>query len=79
LGNSKFKSKVKRNLTYADWQYFGPPFPAYINGWHNELFRQNNPYFLADSYGYGQVFFARKFPDESEALVYEIDRLIYGK
>lgn len=76
IGNSSFRQKVGRNLTYADWQHFGPPFPACINMWHIDLFRQKKPFFYTDSYGSGELFFARKFPDESEALVDEIDRLI---
>jgi core-2/I-Branching enzyme len=68
LGNSRFKSRIARNLTYTDWSE-GSSSPAVITDKHLEFFR-GHPSFPPDSvYGEGEMLFARKFPDGSESLV----------
>ncbi|MGA2151173.1 MAG: beta-1,6-N-acetylglucosaminyltransferase, partial [Geobacteraceae bacterium] len=51
LGNSEFGKRVTHNVTYADWDRFGPPFPAVLNDWHLQQFMGQRPYYAVDSYG----------------------------
>ena len=74
LGNSEFGKRVTHNVTYADWDRFGPPFPAVLNDWHLQQFMGQRPYYAVDSYGAGELLFARKFADDSAELVSRIDR-----
>ena len=69
VGNSPFFEECKDNLTYADWTSL--PGPALINEKHIELFKShvevpNSRYGL-------EPFFARKFSDESKALIERIE------
>lgn len=73
IGNSMFKDKVRHNLTYTDWERFCPPFPAWINAWHTDLFANNKPLCDSDVYGTAELLFARKFVDDSKALTSKID------
>lgn len=68
LGNSRFRPRIVRNLTYADWSAGGSS-PAVIEDRHI-AFLNSTPSFLHDDvYGEGEMLFARKFPDDSEALL----------
>jgi hypothetical protein len=68
LGNSRFRSRIARNLTYTDWSE-GASSPAVITENHLALLR-DHPWFPPDSvYGEGEILFARKFTDGSESLV----------
>lgn len=73
LGNSVFAGNIRHNLTYVDWDHFGPPFPAWLNEWHLDHFRNNRPLRETDAYGDGELLFARKFRDDSEILTARID------
>lgn len=73
IGNSGFAEKIRHNLTYVDWDRFGPPFPAWINPWHLEHFRANRPLHEEDAYGEGELLFVRKFRDDSVSLTAQID------
>lgn len=73
IGNSEFKKRVRHNVTYVDWDRFCPPFPAWINGWHTDYFKENRPIFDSDAYGMSEMLFARKFADDSELLTEKID------
>lgn len=73
LGNSGFARYIRHNLTYVDWERFGPPFPAWINGWHLDYFKNNRPLRETDVYGDGELLFARKFRDDSEIFTAQID------
>lgn len=76
LGNSPFRMNVRRNLTFADWASPGRK-PAFIDEKHIELFEANQGVIVTDdTYGKGELLFARKFPDDSGRLVSRIDNLI---
>jgi hypothetical protein len=73
IGNSKFGKRARHNLTYVDWDRFCPPFPAWINDWHVDYFKNGRPLVDSDVYGTAEMLFARKFTDDSEALTAKID------
>jgi Core-2/I-Branching enzyme len=62
LGNSPFKDKVRRNLTYTDWSR-GEPNPSNIEMRHIERIRSEKVLMADDVYGQGELFFVRKVID----------------
>jgi hypothetical protein len=62
LGNSRFKEKVRRNLTYTDWS-LGGPHPSNIEMRHVERIRSEKVLTASDVYGQGELFFVRKVLD----------------
>jgi hypothetical protein len=62
LGNSRFKEKVRRNLTYTDWS-LGGPHPSNIEMRHVERIRSEKVLTANDVYGQGELFFVRKVRD----------------
>jgi hypothetical protein len=62
LGNSRFKDKVRRNLTYTDWS-LGGPHPSNIEMRHVERIRSEKVLTANDVYGQGELFFVRKVRD----------------
>lgn len=62
LGNSPFKDKVRRNLTYTDWSRGGPS-PSDIEMRHIELIRSQKVMIKNDIYGHGELVFVRKVAD----------------
>jgi hypothetical protein len=75
LGNSSFKSRIHRNLTYADWSARGPS-PALINEEHLNLFSSTTTFSADSFYGSGEIMFARKLSDALERVTVSVDRLI---
>jgi core-2/I-Branching enzyme len=76
LGNSPFRDRVRRNLTYADWLSPGRK-PAIIEAWHVDQFAScDGPVMADDAYGRGELLFARKFSEDSSELVFRIDSII---
>jgi hypothetical protein len=62
LANSRFRSNMRCNLTYADWSEGGAN-PAALGAKHIELFR-GNPIMKANGvYGDGELLFCRKVMD----------------
>ena len=75
LGNSNFKSKIARPLTYADWtNHNQPDHPAYITNKHFVLFN-NASSFTKDGFFGGEQLFARKFPADSSDLIAKLLRV----
>jgi Core-2/I-Branching enzyme len=62
LGNSPFKDKVRRNLTYTDWGRGGHS-PSNIEMRHIELIRSEKVMMANDIYGQGELIFVRKVAD----------------
>lgn len=75
LGNSPFKSRIVRNLTYTDWSAGGAS-PENITERHLALFRTPAAFTQDDIYGSGEKLFARKFVNQSGHLVALLDRQI---
>ncbi|SMM99332.1 putative glycosyltransferase [uncultured Candidatus Thioglobus sp.] len=67
IGNSAFKDKIARNVTFADWS-LGKRSPAIIDDNHIQYFTNENVV-ADDVYGKGALFFARKFPNDSDRLI----------
>ena len=75
LGNSHFRSRIVRNLTYADWSA-GESSPAYITEKHLTFFQSTSSFTPDGVFGGGEMLFARKFSDESEDLVAKLENKI---
>jgi len=72
IGNSPFAGRVRRNLTYTDWTARGA-HPAPIGPGHIRRFIEDPALVSDDRYGPGEVFFARKFSDQTAQLVEQLD------
>jgi hypothetical protein len=75
LSNSAFASRIRRSIFYADWSAQGA-HPAMINGQHLALFEGQEKVCVSDTYGSGEVLFARKFSDDSVELLDRVDQMI---
>ena len=75
LGNSDFRSKIVRNLTYTDWSD-GRASPAVMTERHLDFFRATSSFAPDDTYGGGEMLFARKFADGPVDLVAKLDKQI---
>jgi len=78
LGNSPFRARIRRGLTYTDWSEGGES-PSLIDMRHVLRFEAVNEVRGSGPYGEGELLFARKFTDASEAVVHRIDRMIARK
>lgn len=78
LGNSAFKSRIRKNLLYEDWSTQAA-HPAMINDQHIAFFEAHEKVSVSDLFGDGEFLFARKFSDDSLALLDRIDDMIKGK
>jgi hypothetical protein len=78
LGNSAFKSRIRRNLVYEDWSKPGG-HPAMINDQHVAFFESQDTVCVSDLFGDGELLFARKFSDDDFALLKRIDDMIGQK
>ncbi|RKR10942.1 core-2/I-Branching enzyme [Flavobacterium sp. 90] len=67
IGNSDI-GNLKGNLTYVDWSV--DPGPAYISEKHLNIFESN---FVHNEMGDNESFFARKFKNDSQELLQQID------
>ncbi len=75
LGNSQFFQNMKRNLTFTDWRPGKGWTPRWISEEHLELFGSKSLESY-DSFGPGELLFARKFSDDAFRIVEALDRLI---
>jgi hypothetical protein len=75
LGNSTFRPRIVRNLTWADWTAGGAN-PATLGQRHLEWLGSLPSFPDTDQYGPGEILFARKFPDDSAELVDDLRRRI---
>jgi hypothetical protein len=74
IGNSAFRERVVRNLTYCDWSTRSCS-PAVLDRKHLDLLTHVPLIAHDEYYGSGELLFARKFPDDSKALVSKLARL----
>lgn len=68
IGNSPFLDQAVSNLTYTDWEVAIPP--ATIEERHIEFLKSHIEF--NDEYGKRFPFFARKFNDDSEKIIQQI-------
>lgn len=78
LGNSPFRSRIRRNLCFEDWSAAGS-HPADIDERHLARFEACDAVSMEDVYGRGEVLFARKFKDGTPDLLEKLDDLIAQK
>lgn len=73
LGNSPFKTRVRRNLVYEDWPADGKrTHPMRINARHLDFFASRDEVSVTDLHGPGELLFARKFSDADLELTERI-------
>lgn len=75
IANSPFAGNIVPNMTYTDWT--GPNPPIKIEKHHVDFFRNN--IVLKDEYGTRYPCFARKFDDNSTAVINEIEKVLRQK
>jgi hypothetical protein len=78
LGNSPFKSRMRRTLLYEDWRS-PAAHPEMIGEKHLELFASQPEVSLQDLHGPGELLFARKFSDDDFQMVERVAALIEKK
>jgi Core-2/I-Branching enzyme len=76
LGNSPFKHKVRRNLTYTDWSRGGPS-PSNIEMRHIELIRSKKAMMANDVYGQHELIFVRKVADPE--IANQLEQLVQAQ
>lgn len=75
LGNSYLRPRIRRNLHYEDWSQQGP-HPAMISREHLQFFHNSDgKAWVKDTFGEGEVLFARKFSEADPQLLQQIDDL----
>jgi hypothetical protein len=74
LGNSPFRSKAARNLTFANWTEAFSRNPRPITPEHVAEFADPD-FYLDDIEGVGPCFFARKFTSRNRDLLDRIDEI----
>ena len=79
LGNSRIRSRIRRNLVYADWSTSIGHHPAMLNSEHVRLFEAQENVWVEDEWGSGEMLFARKFSDDNLDLVERIEAMIKRK
>jgi len=78
LGNSPFKSRIRRSLLYEDWSAKGA-HPAMLNERHLAFFEAQGTVCVQDLHGPGELLFARKFCDDNLHLAQRVDTMIVQK
>lgn len=73
IGNSPFRDRTAFCLTYTDWQV--PVPPANIEERHVELLKNKKEFI--NEYGKSQPYFARKFNDNSTAVIDMVERELW--
>jgi hypothetical protein len=74
LGNSPFRSRVRRNFTYLDWS--AGQRPIFLNSTHVQRIELLDRPWIDDEWGSGEALFARKFSDDNLELLDRIDTMI---
>ena len=77
LGNSPFRSRVRRNFTYLQWP--AGQRPSFLNSDHVQHIESNDRLWMDDEWGSGEALFARKFSDDRLDLLDRIDSMIRRK
>lgn len=75
LGNSRFRSNIRPNLTYTDWSAGGSS-PAIINHEHLKILEKISDPTLTGTPDMPKRLFARKFDDGSKSTVSSLDDII---
>jgi Core-2/I-Branching enzyme len=80
LGNSPFRSRIRRHLVYEDWPVESPrSHPKMITAKHIDSFESQDEVAAPDVHGPGEMLFARKFSDDDLHLVERLEQMIRKK
>jgi hypothetical protein len=79
LGNSQFRTKMRRSIHFRDWPANQRNHPAMLNEEHVKFFESQEKIVIDDEWGVGELLFARKFSDDSLGLIDRIDKMIERK
>jgi hypothetical protein len=79
LANSPFRERVRRSVTFVEWDRPGAAHPSVLDATHVERFRASPQFRVADSYGDEEMLFARKFAEPSDELVALVDAVVAEK
>jgi hypothetical protein len=79
LGNSKFRTRMRRNLVYAVWPGPANGHPAVISHEHVASLEAQDKVSRDDIYGPGELLFARKFSDGRLDVVRRVDAMMERK
>jgi hypothetical protein len=80
LGNSPFRSRIRRHLVYEDWPAEGPRgHPKMITAQHVDSFESQEEVAAPDLHGPGEMLFARKFSDDDLHLIERVEQMIRKK
>jgi Core-2/I-Branching enzyme. len=80
LGNSPFKSRIRRHLVFEDWPVEGPrSHPKDITAQHIDSFESQDEVAAIDVHGPGEMLFARKFSDDDLHLVERVEQMTRKK
>jgi Core-2/I-Branching enzyme len=80
LGNSPFRSRIRRHLVYEDWPVEGPrSHPKMLTANHIDLFESQDEVAAPDVHGPGEMLFARKFSDDDLHLAERVEQMIRKK
>jgi hypothetical protein len=74
LGNSPFRSRVRRNFTYLHMP--AGQRPSFLNSAHVQRIELLDRPWIDDEWGSGEALFARKFSDDNLKLLDRIDAMI---
>jgi hypothetical protein len=77
LGNSPYRSRVRRNFTYLHWP--ARQRPIFLDGAHIQHIESSDRPWIDDEWGSGEALFARKFSDANLMLLDRIDAMIVRK
>ena len=75
LGNSPFRSRMRRNLLFEDWTTPGG-HPQMISEQHLASFSARDKVMVDDVFGPGEALFARKFSDDDLGLIQRLEEMI---
>jgi len=74
LGNSPFRTRVRRNFTYLHWP--AGQRPSVLTSVHVQQIESRDRPWIDDEWGSGEALFARKFSDDNLKLLDRIDAMI---
>lgn len=75
IGNSPFLEQTQRDLTLTSWSKSGGAHPEWLTEAHIKKLSDDEMVYT-DDFGTADIFFARKFSDESSDLVDQIDQTL---
>jgi hypothetical protein len=79
LGNSPRRSRIRKNLAYANWYTSSGRLQVVLNDEHVKLFEAQEKIWVEGEWGPGELLFERKCSDDSLDLLAQIGGTIRRK